>query len=650
MAAVALPLETYRSTDPIENLQLRVTLRKRGTQGERRLDDLADETSTAPSDGKKKKRGGKRGARDKATGSDEEGEASDEDKDEGESDGEAASKKPLRLEKDESDRLVCPPRLFRWQEKRFGPVEVRSIRRDQDEEKSRRRAQKAGGLAALLKSSSSSLGELLGMRTAPLSNHHREIFRRLDAEATARGEEYEGDILYSRVHSESYVDTRDVSAHMTDSGLEVLTPLARSVLTGAFGRQHRDMLGEAACVSMHIFAALPADEVEEAEAERGASLTPRGASTPRGRLSRALGRGDSEDGDGRTSEVLLAVLRLYPGGRLDMKPPLSFEANASADIALDDRLARWWSVPGTRYEYMLENLAEGLAGRAGDSEAIADRLAKLSLSAQSVVGRPSVPELDFAAPPRKSARVHYQIEITSALGFGPNPLYVAYYSLAAPGWKLLPHCVASAITQTSAVVGADECAVFGFPIELSLESDGPPTAPRPPLSLFFSVVSRDAHERMSVLGYAVVSPPPEAGSSEVEVGAWRLGEGRVDSLRRFFVGGTEELTDLRALGLPPGFDMSKPSCLNRHGLQTVSTGSLRVRIHTIVQQQQPPAPPKAGVPKTKGDATRKPELRKSRPDMGTLKGVFNVSALARSETAADRVKKRLEERRRAERP
>mgnify|MGYP003317501005 CR=1 FL=1 len=58
MAAVALPLETYRSTDPIENLQLRVTLRKRGTQGERRLDDLADETSTAPSDGKKKKRGG----------------------------------------------------------------------------------------------------------------------------------------------------------------------------------------------------------------------------------------------------------------------------------------------------------------------------------------------------------------------------------------------------------------------------------------------------------------------------------------------------------------------------------------------------------------------------------------------------------------
>ena len=32
-----LPTETYRVTDPIENLQLCVTLRKRATEGERRL-------------------------------------------------------------------------------------------------------------------------------------------------------------------------------------------------------------------------------------------------------------------------------------------------------------------------------------------------------------------------------------------------------------------------------------------------------------------------------------------------------------------------------------------------------------------------------------------------------------------------------------
>ena len=50
-------------------------------------------------------------------------------------------------------------------------------------------------------------------------------------------------------------------------------------------------------------------------------------------------------------------------------------------------------------------------------------------------------------------------------------------------------------------------------------------------------------------------------------------------------------------------------------------------------------------------ATRGPRAQqfgRPPPSMGSLKGVLNVSTLARTETAADRVKKRLEERRRAE--
>ena len=119
-------------------------------------------------------------------------------------------------------------------------------------------------------------------------------------------------------------------------------------------------------------------------------------------------------------------------------------------------------------------------------EAINERMAKLSLQAKSTVSR-SLPELDFAAPPRRAARVHYLIELESACGFGPRSLYVAYYALAAPGWRLLPHCVASAVTQTSEVRGDDQRAVLCFPIELTLESDGAPVDARPPLSLFFSI-------------------------------------------------------------------------------------------------------------------------------------------------------------------
>jgi hypothetical protein len=267
-------------------------------------------------------------------------------------------------------------------------------------------------------------------------------------------------------------------------------------------------------------------------------------------------------------------------------------------------------------------------------------------SAQSAVSRPSVPELDFVGPPRKAARVVHFIELVSAEGFGPVPLYIAYYALAAPGWRLLPHCVASAVTQTSIVHGAHQRAVFGFPIELALESDGPPSAARPPLSLFLSIVSRDAHERMTQLGYAHIAPPAVAGYTESELGAWRLAESRTDALRRFFVGGTEELRDLRALDVPEGFDVSKPAVLNKHGLQTVTAGRVRVQIHTVVQQQQPAAASKAPA-KAKADATRR-DFGRPKPELGTLKGVLNVSTLARAETAVDRVKKRLDERRRLE--
>jgi hypothetical protein len=58
------------------------------------------------------------------------------------------------------------------------------------------------------------------------------------------------------------------------------------------------------------------------------------------------------------------------------------------------------------------------------------------------------------------------------------------------------------------------------------------------------------HERMAQLGYAHISPPAEAGMRTVEVQAWRLAEERTDALRRYFIGGTEELSDLRALALP----------------------------------------------------------------------------------------------------
>ena len=656
--------ETYRVGDPIENLQLRVTLRKRGGTV-----TLAEESSAAKGSSSKKNSPRRRSifgrsSSRSATGgdSDDDGNASDDDAETGE----ASSRKPLQLGKDEEDKLVCPPRVFRWQEKVFGPMEVSAIRREEERDSPRlARRSTMGNMLSRAQSRAQSTAALLGMGgdegpSSLLSNHHREVFARLQEEAEARGETYEGELLYSRVHSEEYTDPADVSLILTDSMGETMTPLARAVVGGAFARQHRDMLGEAASVSMHIFAALPSRELHDDDADVGSSFLSRRASAAGGvgrrRSSFFGGQRDAAEGNDQLEEVLLCALRVFPGGRLDVKPPFSVEPG-SADPqpdAMGDKMARWYSVPGTRYEYMLENLSESLGGAEAQYEAIAERVAKVSLHAHAAAVARAIPELDFARPPIKSARVHHFVELTSCHGFGPNPLYVVYYALAAPGWRLLPHCVASAVTQTSKVVGRDAKAVLGFPMEFSLESDGPPTAARAPLSLFLSVMSHDAHDRITHLGYAHIAPPAVAGYTEDDLRAWRIAEGRLDALSRFFVGGTEELRDLRALAIPEGFDISKRQCLNKHGLQTVTTGSIHIKIHTVLQQQQPPAAPKAaqklaggGKAGGAGAGSVAERLRRAAPEMGSMKGVLGVSTLARSETAADRVRRRLEERQRA---
>ena len=338
-----LPGETYRVTDPIENLQLCVTLRKRATEGERRL--AGDSGDSAA---KERKRRLRRLGRPSAGSDDEQEAASDGDEDSAQA-GESESQ-PLRVEKEEEEQLLCPPRTFRWQEKAFGREEVKQIRAADSNAAGRRRRGSLFGV------------ELGGAAAAvvDMPNHLRAEFDRLDRSSREAGDgEYRGETIYSRVHSEQYTDLQEWAARYTDSDAEMVTPLARSVLAGSFIRQHRDMLGEAACITMHVFATLPADSDDGARTRRLSASRLSAAN-----LLTALtpGRSDAE----APLEVTLCALRLYPGGRLDVRPPLS--TGPSPRLGDPDygsaQLARWYAIPGTRYEYKLENVSESLAAAA----------------------------------------------------------------------------------------------------------------------------------------------------------------------------------------------------------------------------------------------------------------------------------------------
>ena len=148
--------------------------------------------------------------------------------------------------------------------------------------------------------------------------------------------------------------------------------------------------------------------------------------------------------------------------------------------------------------------------------------------------------LDFQMPPRKHAVLYHSIEIIKTTHFGNSPHFVQFYALASAGWTIRSSCIVSAVTQTSSVAGSEKTAVFCFPIELVLESDGVPSSSHPPLTLFFSVMSVDMWERHRQLGYAHFSPRSESGYSTCQVGFWRVAETRESAMHTFFVGGIEE--------------------------------------------------------------------------------------------------------------
>ena len=146
--AAHLPGETYRITDPIENLQLSVTLRRRATEGERRV--KADGSAGDRPGRRFLPKRGNRGSSAASVPVTAEQPGSDEevDEDEGEEAGEGTR---LKVETEEAEQLLCPPRTFRWQEKVFSRAEVDRIRKmaGQSDQQQGRRRSLLGAAAAL---------------------------------------------------------------------------------------------------------------------------------------------------------------------------------------------------------------------------------------------------------------------------------------------------------------------------------------------------------------------------------------------------------------------------------------------------------------------------------------------------------------------
>uniref|UniRef100_A0A6V2T2M7 Uncharacterized protein n=2 Tax=Emiliania huxleyi TaxID=2903 RepID=A0A6V2T2M7_EMIHU len=281
------------------------------------------------------------------------------------------------------------------------------------------------------------------------------------------------------------------------------------------------------------------------------------------------------------------------------------------------------------------------SGSEGDKVSFAGLAALVLVATTAACAALVAAAADSAAVARKAA-----ISPTSAALLAGCGVALVALALGASRWAF------------GAAGGGRRCAhaAISMPLEFVLESIGAPSTARPPLSLFLSVLRVEPLGRHTHLGYVHFQPPARAEESMHMAGAFRLAMSRGDLLDDFFVGGMKELHDLRALGIPSGFDAP---CLNKYGLRTASSGYVSLRSHTLLQQQPDPSGTSASDKSrpakalNQGAIARAAAARTASPGGAArrrlpLRAIAGARSLGASESASDRVRKRLQERREAE--
>ncbi|GAB6028722.1 Pleiotropic negative transcriptional regulator [Chamberlinius hualienensis] len=144
-------------------------------------------------------------------------------------------------------------------------------------------------------------------------------------------------------------------------------------------------------------------------------------------------------------------------------------------------------------------------------------------------------------------------------------------------------------TQTckTKCVSNNEIAYFSYPFEYEMScplshliAEDIGNLSRQPC-IAFHVISTDWWQRFRTEGYGYLSVPLTAGIYTYEIQTWRPVVPSLSSkLRRLFIGGSPELSDISQVAVPPTL---KGSYISRYGMRTETSGVLRIRLHVVRQ-------------------------------------------------------------------
>jgi Meckel syndrome type 1 protein len=284
----------------------------------------------------------------------------------------------------------------------------------------------------------------------------------------------------------------------------------------------------------------------------------------------------------RPNEHILCMIHVYSNGTIVLEP--DFNEGKMAYIVETGNLNN------DVYHYYLEHASIAI----NLEDLIKERKLFNEVCLRQQTHRAQLIGNDFDTVPPAVLKVNVFGEIVSGKNFEYDDLYV-YYSLDLPeNWYAESSQIFSGYTHTASSTKSskyDDIVYYSHPFEFELWYKPSPVSadhelPRMP-KIYFQVASQDIWGRYRTEGYAYLDIPSVPGFYNQELSCWRpRGDSIFNELRRFFIGGSNELEDISYVAIPKQFESEKNNHpLSRFGFRTVTTGILNIHLNVVFQSQ-----------------------------------------------------------------
>ncbi|UJR26255.1 hypothetical protein I4U23_007595 [Adineta vaga] len=282
------------------------------------------------------------------------------------------------------------------------------------------------------------------------------------------------------------------------------------------------------------------------------------------------------------NERVLCTVRVYSHGTLILEP--DFNDGKMAYIV------ETGNVNNEVYHYYLEHGSQSI----NMDDLIKERKLFNEVCFRQQTHLAQIVGNEFDTPPPAVLKLNVFGEIISGKNFEYDDIYV-YYCLDLPdNWYAEPSMIFSGYTHTASATKSskhDDIVYYSHPFEFELWYKPSPASadhelPRMP-KIYFQVASQDSWSRHRTEGYTYIDIPSLPGFYDEELTCWRpRGDSIFNELRRFYIGGSNELEDINYVSIPKQFESEKnKNPLSRFGFRTVTTGTLNIRLNVVFQSQ-----------------------------------------------------------------